>query len=995
MNNRHESGLLEVIFENALTMIAYLDRDFNFIRVNSAYAHADGKESEFFTGKNHFDLYPNEDNQKIFQRVVKSGEAYFAYAKPFEYGHHPDKGVSHWDWSLTPIRDCKDAVTGIILQLVNVTDRVKAEEKAILEKNFTDAILQSANALVVVLDKYGHIIRFNTACEELTGYTFDEVRNTFVWDRFIVPEEIGPVKGVFENLVVEAIAGRFTNYWISKDGQRKLIDWHNTVLQDARGDVEYVVSIGIDVTEKEEAQALLKYQATIIDQIHDSVISTDLEGMITSWNKGSERLFGYSEKEAIGQHISFLYPTDEYHLLQNELIAPLKRKGSHEAEVRMLPRSGKEFIGHLSLSMLSDEQGNNIGMIGYTNDITERKQAEEALRASTSRLRSVITVAPIVMFSLDRDGVFVLSEGRALADLGLEPGQLVGRSVFDVYGDHPEILAAVKRALGGESFSVEAEVGDRYFETHYSPWFNENREQIGCRGVALDITERKRIEHALQMNESNMRALAENVPDGIVVAINGQQVFANPSIAKLLGYTVEELSNMRMEKIIHPDETKNVVKQYRARMAGEKARSQYESAFIDRQGRRIPVEITAARTTWNGKAAGLAYIRDIRDRLRNEEIMRTTNAAIESSINAMAISDTQGQITFVNTAFIDIWGYSSEEAVLGKSVYDFWKDPDEPAVVVEALTREGKWSGIMTARRADGSEFLAQVLAHMVVDASGAPTHMMATFLDVTDQVKNEIELSRHREQLEELVDERTRELQQAQHELVQQGRLATLGQLTATVSHELRNPLAAMRPSLYVIQKYCDTENERVQKSIERIDRNISRCDNIIDELLDFTRMGELEYTNVELDAWLEELLEEQEIPEHISVQFKGGLDGTLVRIDPQRMERAIINLFNNACEAMRDENIPGKVKPGSRLDISTNIDEYGILVKVSDTGCGIADDVLPHIFEPLYSTKTFGVGLGMPTIRRIVRLHGGEISIDTAVGKGTTISIRLPMES
>jgi len=138
--------------------------------------------------------------------------------------------------------------------------------------------------------------------------------------------------------------------------------------------------------ERKLAEESLRVQAQIIDQIHDSVVSTDLDGHVTSWNKGAERLFGYSAKEALGKHISFLYPEDQHDFLEKEVIKPLKCKGQHEVEVRRRRKSGEEFYTHVSLSLLRDQQGSVIGMIGSSMDITQRKLAEEALRESTRQL---------------------------------------------------------------------------------------------------------------------------------------------------------------------------------------------------------------------------------------------------------------------------------------------------------------------------------------------------------------------------------------------------------------------------------------------------------------------------------------------------------------------------------------------------------------------------------------------------------------------------------
>ncbi|MGD2253974.1 MAG: PAS domain-containing protein, partial [Anaerolineales bacterium] len=118
---------LERMLDHTHVLVAYLDPDFNFLKVNRAYAEADEREPDFFPGKNHFDLYPNEENLAIFQNVVQTGEAYFTEARPFEYAEHPERGVSYWDWSLIPIKDDGGKVTGLVLTLENVTEKKKAE----------------------------------------------------------------------------------------------------------------------------------------------------------------------------------------------------------------------------------------------------------------------------------------------------------------------------------------------------------------------------------------------------------------------------------------------------------------------------------------------------------------------------------------------------------------------------------------------------------------------------------------------------------------------------------------------------------------------------------------------------------------------------------------------------------------------------------------------------------------------------------------------------
>ena len=170
----------------------------------------------------------------------------------------------------------------------------------------------------------------------------------------------------------------------------RVLHTQKITLYDLKGRPQYLLGISEDITERKKAEQTLRSQAKIIDQIHDSVVSTDLDGFVTSWNNGAERMFGYTSNEVLGKHISTVYPEEETPCLKDKVIDSLKEMGAHEVEVRMQRKSGENFYTHLSLSMLYDEHASAIRMIGYTMDITERKRAEAELDKYRHHLEELV-----------------------------------------------------------------------------------------------------------------------------------------------------------------------------------------------------------------------------------------------------------------------------------------------------------------------------------------------------------------------------------------------------------------------------------------------------------------------------------------------------------------------------------------------------------------------------------------------------------------------------
>ena len=285
----------------------------------------------------------------------------------------------------------------------------------------------------------------------------------------------------------------------------------------------------------------------------------------------------------------------------------------------------------------------------------------------------------------------------------------------------------------------------------------------------------------------------------------------------------------------------------------------------------------------------------------------------------------------------------------------------------------------------------AKVMRRQHDELTDAKSALEASNAELADEITMREKAQKDLQETFEQLVQRTDELQLAQDTLVQKERLATLGQLTATVSHELRNPMGAIRTSLFLAKQKTEGKGLGVERALDRAERNIVRCDTIIAELLDFARDTPPNLESVDADRWLKSTLGEQSVPDGVEVTFDFGATGVEVVFDKERLRRAVINVFDNGAQAMID-NPPERERT---LKVSSRVINETYEMVFEDQGAGMDEETLEKIFEPLFSTKSFGVGLGLPTVKKIIEVHGGEITYDSTPGVGTKAFIRLPVKA
>ncbi|MFQ5707769.1 MAG: PAS domain S-box protein [bacterium] len=301
----------------------------------------------------------------------------------------------------------------------------------------------------------------------------------------------------------------------------------------------------------------------VTETASDAVFTIDQDSKILLVNRAAEKLFGYSTAQMQGKKITMLIPSSSrrrYEEALKRFLSANRKPGSIDPiEVVGLHKNGTDVPLEISFGYVSDQDKQLV--TGIVRDISKRKRAEQALRQSEARLRMVVSGAPIILWALDSQGIFTLSEGKALKSLGLKPGEVTGKSVFEVYKDVPEILKNVRRALSGESFTSVVEVNGVTFENKYSAIKDARGRVTGVVGVATDISDYKRAEEAKRQSEMRYQDLFDNSPDiYVILDPHGTVQGFNRRGLKKLGFELKEILGKPFGQFVVPEDHEKLTK---------------------------------------------------------------------------------------------------------------------------------------------------------------------------------------------------------------------------------------------------------------------------------------------------------------------------------------------------------------------------------------------------------------------------------------------------
>lgn len=375
--------LLNKIFSTTYGLIAYLDTDFRFIRVNQAYADADGHLPDFFIGKNHFDLYPNEENEAIFRRVVETSEPYGIYAKPFEYADHPERAVTYWDWALVPAMDIHGKVDGLLMTLMNVTDNVKKEEilKA-SEDKYRNLFEHATDSIFILEPDTGRFLDCNEIAAKRLSYRKAELLNLRVFD-INPPDSSNSIKERFRMLRGgESIT--FETSHRRKDGTLMPVEISSRLIE--YGGQNALQAIVRDISKRKESEEKLRLLEKALETTNVGVTIANIERNIVYTNPFEAKMHGYSVDELIGKKIGTLAPPELSQSLNIEKMKMSKTKKRESVNIR---KDGNSFPVYLTSDIVTNASNDPIGMVTICEDITDRKKAENELKTSREQLRNL------------------------------------------------------------------------------------------------------------------------------------------------------------------------------------------------------------------------------------------------------------------------------------------------------------------------------------------------------------------------------------------------------------------------------------------------------------------------------------------------------------------------------------------------------------------------------------------------------------------------------
>lgn len=475
----------------------------------------------------------------------------------------------------------------------------------------------------------------------------------------------------------------------------------------------------------------------------------------------------------------------------------------------------------------------------------------------------------------------------------------------------------------------------------------------------------------------------------VALDTDGRIVLANRKACSVLGRAEESLVGRDWFRTCVPARVQEQVRdRFHRTIARASPADDYEHEVVTSGGeeRLIAWHAVLLHDAWGNATGTLISGEDITEQRQAEERMR----GLLQSLPDAVLYQTGAGVEYVSENIEAILGIPAHDFTCNRARFPELIHPDDRPRLGAAFRKwlqagaPGVHEAEFRARRRDGTYIWLLDRARAAFRTGDGRYSTIGVMLDITARKQAEQELERYRRELEELAEDRTRELKRTQVELLKRERLATLGQIAGSIAHELRNPLGAIRNATYFLNMVLTRElKDKSGRHLQIINEEIERSDKIITSLLDYARGRPTNPVASPVKEIVEDALGMARLPHGVRVQTRFAEQLPLLDVDDAQMTQVFANLFTNASQAMAGRGL---------ITVTAEPVNGGVRISVTDNGPGIAPEHMPRMFEPLFSTKTFGVGLGLAVCKSFVESNRGEITVGSAPGKGATFVVTLP---